>query len=75
MPFLVVSVLPLLAAAIFGLPESGKGEWIAWCSTLNALFSCGDLFGIALIWAQVPRHALVRNKGYKTFWKWRTGRD
>jgi hypothetical protein len=57
-PFLVLSVLPLLVALTGALPPGLAGSTLAWCSTLNALFACGDLFGAALVAAQIPRGRL-----------------
>jgi hypothetical protein len=65
MPTLVISILPLLAFAAAGR-SSGL---IALVSSLNALFACVDLFGIALLLFQVPSNAIVRNVGWRTFWK------
>jgi hypothetical protein len=65
MPLLVISVAPLFACAIAG----HSSALLAFTSTLNALFACGDMFGIGLLLFQVPSDATVRNQGWKTFWK------
>ena len=68
MPFLVITVLPLAVVATGVLPP-GVTMAAAWFSTCNALFACGDYFGIGLILAQVPRSAIVQNKSWRTYWK------
>ncbi len=49
---------------------------IGWCCLcvdflmrLNALLSCGDLLGVGLDLWQIPANAIVRNKGWKTYWR------
>jgi hypothetical protein len=69
MPFLVLSVLPLALAALGVVPAGFGGFLVAWCSTWNALFSCGDVFAIALVLAQIPADSVVQNDGWRTFWK------
>jgi len=68
MPFIVITLLPLALAAL-GLLPARLAPAAAWWSTLNALFSCGDLFGMALILCQIPRNATVQNQSWRTFWK------
>ncbi|WP_035612345.1 DUF3267 domain-containing protein [Haloferula sp. BvORR071] len=68
MPFLVITVLPLALAAS-GILPSGMRPAAAWFSAWNAFFACGDCVGFALILLQVPREALVRNKGWRSYWK------
>ena len=68
MPFLVITVLPLVLAATGVLPPLGKLA-AAWFSTWNALFACGDIFGFFVILAQIPRRAIVQNKSWRTYWK------
>lgn len=67
-PFLVISILPLIAASL--IPFTSKALAIAgWFSIWNALFACGDWVGFFLVLAQVPKKALVQNEGWQTFWK------
>jgi len=68
MPFLIISVLPLVAATSGILPPA-LTFWAAWFSTWNALFACGDYFGIAFILFQIPRAATVQNQSWRTFWR------
>jgi putative zincin peptidase len=69
MPFLVITILPLCIVLVLGLPSGLGTALVAWCSTWNALLACGDLFGAALVAFQVPPRAIVRNHGWRTFWK------
>lgn len=64
-PFLVLSVVPLLICALF----QWNVPWLAFLSLWNALLACGDLFGVGVVMAQVPRAAWVCNQGYYTWWK------
>jgi hypothetical protein len=65
MPFLIISLVPLIACVISG-HSSGL---LAFSSALNALFAYGDIFGVGLLRFQVPTDARVRNQGWKTFWR------
>jgi hypothetical protein len=65
MPLLIISIMPLFACAVAGRSSA----LLAFTSALNALFACGDMFGVGLLLFQVPSDATVRNQGYKTFWK------
>lgn len=68
MPFLVITVLPLIISAL-GLLRPPLGSIFAWFSVWNAFFACGDAVGFLLLLFQVPRDAIVQNKGWRTFWK------
>lgn len=68
MPFLGITVLPLVIAASGLLPPSACTV-AAWFSSWNAFFACGDYCGIALIFLQIPRAALVQNFGWCSYWK------
>ncbi|MBK9304774.1 MAG: hypothetical protein IPM94_13105 [bacterium] len=50
---------PLFACAIAG----HSSTLLAFASTLNAFFACGDMFGVGLLLSQVPTGATVRNQG------------
>ncbi|MBK6900621.1 MAG: hypothetical protein IPH09_15675 [bacterium] len=58
-------MVPLFACAVAG----HSSTLLAFASTLNAFFACGDMFGVGLLLSQVPTGATVRNQGWKTFWK------
>jgi len=70
-PFLVLGVLP---AVLWGI---SPGSWWSAEMTRNLLFlsltgtlmGSGDLVGACLIYLQIPNSAIVRNKGWKTYWK------
>ena len=65
MPFLVISILPLIVCR--GLGISSLMMMLA--STTNALLAGGYIFCFFLILFQVPRHAILRNQGWTTWWK------
>jgi hypothetical protein len=65
MPLLIITCVPLAICAFMGLSSA----LLAFASIVNALFACGDLFGVILLVWQLPSNATVRNQGWKTFWK------
>ena len=65
MPFLVLSAAPLLIAALTGWMPG----WFVALSTLNALFSSGDLIGAAHLIAHTPPSSIVRSQGLETWWQ------
>jgi Putative zincin peptidase len=64
MPLLVISVVPLACGLLSVVPG-----WVAVASVWNGLLSCGDILGMLLVAAQVPRTAVVRNRGWFTWWQ------
>ena len=64
-PFVVLSVLPLLACAIAGRFHPLPALTSLW----NTLFACGDLLGAWLILRGSPPGARLRNRGYHTWWR------
>jgi hypothetical protein len=65
MPLLVLSILPLLVAAAI----QSSSAWVAQISSFNALLSCVDMLGAGMVLFQIPVHAIVRNQGWRTYWK------
>jgi hypothetical protein len=64
-PYIILGMLPtILIAAIPELMQS-----LLWLSLLGSVLACGDLVGAGLIFFQIPPSAIVRNKGWKTYWK------
>jgi hypothetical protein len=64
MPFLLMSIVPLLVSALIG----HASVTIAFASVFNALAACVDILGICLLLIQVPRAAIIRNHGWRTYW-------
>ncbi|HKW30603.1 MAG TPA: DUF3267 domain-containing protein [Verrucomicrobiae bacterium] len=64
-PFIVLSLVPLTVATC-GQFMSG---WAAIMSCINALGSSADMLGAGMLLFQVPRAAVVRNKGWKSYWR------
>jgi hypothetical protein len=65
MPLIVLGVLPTLLIRM-------KPEWtqsLLSISLFGTILASGDLVGVAIIFFQVPRSAVVRNKGSRTYWK------
>jgi hypothetical protein len=65
MPLLVLTVLPLIVCCILGKAST----ILIVVSTINALAACGDVFGVLVLLFQVPARAVVRNQGWRTYWK------
>ena len=69
-PFLCITLLPLAVGALCGHQLPAAVLYLAaYVSVLNALCACGDLFAIAMLFAQVPRTAETRNQGWRTYWR------
>jgi hypothetical protein len=73
-PYLVLSLLPIGMIALLGYMAWTPADISALAllsilSILGGVLACGDLLGLGLIALQVPPTALVRNKGWKTYWK------
>ena len=65
MPLLVLSVLPLVVAAAL----QSTSAWVALVSSFNAFLACVDMLGAGVVLCQIPVHAIVRNQGWRTYWK------
>jgi len=65
MPLLVLTFVPLVVCALTGWSST----LLASVSALNALCACGDIFGVGVLLFQIPRDAVVRNQGYRTYWR------
>jgi len=65
MPFIVLGVLPTILIMMF--PELKQS--LFWLSLFGTVLACGDLVGVGLLIFQIPHSAIVRNKGWKTYWR------
>lgn len=65
MPFVVISVVPLLVSAVAQVTSG----WVAYISAFNALLACGDMLGAGMVVFQIPATAIVRNQGWRTYWR------
>ncbi len=65
MPTVVITFMPLVVV----IASNCSCGLIAWVSTWNILFACGDMFGIILLLFQVPSCAICHNQGWRTYWK------
>ncbi|MGD0087339.1 MAG: DUF3267 domain-containing protein [Verrucomicrobiota bacterium] len=64
-PLIIISIVPLVVAAVVQVTSG----WAAFLSCFNAVLSCVDMLGVAMLLFQVPRTAVVRNQGWKSYWK------
>ncbi len=70
-PFVVLSLLPIAVIALgrwYSLPNEVAFHLML-LSFLNGAAASGDLIGFVLVLAQIPATAIVRNFGWRTFWK------
>jgi len=65
MPFVMISVVPLVFATI----TQTTSFWVAYISILNGLLACGDLLAAIMTMRLFPNGAIIRTKGWLTFWK------
>ncbi|MGZ8851084.1 MAG: DUF3267 domain-containing protein [Thermoanaerobaculia bacterium] len=64
-PFVIITVIPLSVIALLQL----NAPWVAAMAFANGLGAAGDLIGVFIVLTQVPRQAIVRNKGWRTYWR------
>jgi hypothetical protein len=72
MPFLILSLLPVLIIALFNATGSTMllvPKYLVIVALINSVLSSGDALGFAVLLSQIPRSAVVRNKGWKSYWK------
>ncbi|MCX6144033.1 MAG: DUF3267 domain-containing protein [Ignavibacteriales bacterium] len=65
MPFTIISVVPLVFATI----TQTASFWVAYVSILNGLLACGDILAAIMTMRLFPNGAIVRTKGWLTFWR------
>lgn len=64
-PFLILSIVPLSIASIFGIGWIG----LAYVIVLGGLMGSYDLFIALIILHNVPCQAIIRCQGLETYWK------
>lgn len=71
MPYIVLSLLPIPLLAVAGIlgwtPDTALT--LAYLSLIGGVLACGDVVGFWLVIIQIPGSAIVRNKGWKTYWR------
>jgi hypothetical protein len=65
MPFIGISIVPLVYAAL----ARGGNFWLAYISILNGLLASGDILAAIMTVRLVPHDAIIRTKGWLTYWK------
>jgi hypothetical protein len=71
MPYIILGLIPvpiIAVSQIFGLAALPVLA-LAYLSMIGSVFACGDAVGFCVILSQIPSSAIVRNKGWKTYWK------
>lgn len=64
-PLGLLSITPLAVV----LATGSSSTWWMLVSVINALASGGDVVIVAMVLAQVPKGAALRNKGWDTWWQ------
>ncbi len=64
-PFVFLSLLPLMLCAVF---QYAPAEMFS-LSIFNTMLASVDVFGFFLVFWSVPQGVLVRNKGWKTYYR------
>jgi hypothetical protein len=64
-PFVVITVIPLAVISLLSL----NSPWTAAMALANGIGASGDLVGVFVVLTQIPRGAIVRNKGWRSYWK------
>lgn len=62
---LALTVLPLLLCVIF----DRNAPMVVAVACANGIGAAGDILGIGIVLTQIPRGAIVRNKGWRSYWK------
>ena len=65
LPVSVLTVPPLVTCAILGY----RPEWVAMITALNGAFGAGDVVGALRVLKYIPSNAIVRNRGWYTWWR------
>ncbi len=65
MPLVVISFVPLLVAAV---AQAASG-WVAFISAFNAFCAGIDILLAGLVLFQIPAAAIVRQQGWRTYWR------
>ncbi len=65
MPFVVISILPLLYAAV----TQTASLLLGYISVLNALLGSGDLLAASMTARLIPGGSMIRSKGWTSFYK------
>jgi hypothetical protein len=64
-PFIVLSIIPIIVSSVFRIWP----PWLIAVSLVNAFSACVDILGIFIVLCQVPSKGLIRNKGWRSFWR------
>lgn len=64
-PFIVITVIPLFVISMFSV----NAPWAAAMALANGVGASGDLLGVFVVLSQIPRGAIVRNKGWRSYWR------
>jgi hypothetical protein len=63
-PLIVMGIFPIIFMFFYPSLFNVLGIISLW----GCLLACGDLVGVGIVVSQIPKSAIVRNKGWQTFW-------
>jgi hypothetical protein len=66
-PLVALTVVPVILGALFSVAHPVLVAF----TLANGVGACLDLLGLVLLGTQVPAGAVVRNKGYRSWWRLR----
>jgi RimJ/RimL family protein N-acetyltransferase len=64
-PTVVLTVIPLTVIAVLQL----DAPLLAAAALANGIGAAGDLLGLFVMGVQIPRGAIVKNKGWRSYWR------
>jgi hypothetical protein len=71
--FLIVFLAPLIGLSLIPIALIALFQWpsleLAFLSLINGAAASGDIIGVLLVGLQIPRGVVVRNKGWRSYWK------
>jgi hypothetical protein len=65
MPLFIITIVPLLVSAVAQVTSG----WVAFISTFNSFCACADILDSGLVLFQIPATAIVRQQGWRTYWR------
>jgi hypothetical protein len=70
-PYIVLSLVPLALMALFRVVGRTPELLISltWLSLLGSLYAGGDFVSAGSLLSQLPKAAIIRNKGRRSYWK------
>ena len=68
MPSIVISIIPILIAAVTQI----LNVWVVYITILNAFLASGDVWAVSVI-LRLPTDAIIRTHGHDAYWREKAG--